>query len=73
MVDRERMRASDRDRQETIDRLRAALDEGRFKMDEYLDRMGTATEAVTYGDLAPLVADLPAASVLVKPGRGPGC
>lgn len=53
------MRASDADRQEVIERLRTALDEGRLKMDEYLERMGQASEAVTYGDLAPLYADLP--------------
>lgn len=59
MDDRPTMRASDADRQEVIERLRAALDEGRLKMDEYLERMGQASEAVTYGDLAPLYADLP--------------
>jgi len=59
MDDRQRMRASDADRQEAIERLRTALDEGRLKMDEYLERMGLASEAVTYGDLAPLYADLP--------------
>jgi hypothetical protein len=59
MDDRQRMRASDADRQEVIARLRVALDEGRLKVDEYLDRMGLASEAVTYGDLAPLYADLP--------------
>ena len=60
MDDRQKMmRASDADRQEVVDRLRAALDEGRLKMDEYLDRMGLASEAVTYGDLVPLYADLP--------------
>jgi hypothetical protein len=59
MDDRPTMRASDADRQEVIERLRAALDEGRLKMDEYLERMGQASEAVTYGDLAPLCADLP--------------
>ncbi len=59
MDDRPAMRASDADRQEVIERLRAALDEGRLKMDEYLERMGQASEAVTYGDLAPLYADLP--------------
>jgi len=53
------MRASDADRQDVVDRLRTALDEGRLKMDEYLDRMGLASEAVTYGDLVPLYADLP--------------
>ena len=60
MDDHQNMRASDADRQQVIDRLRAALDEGRLKMDEYLDRMGHAAEAVTYGDLTPLYADLPA-------------
>jgi hypothetical protein len=59
MDDRQKMRASDADRQEVIERLRAALDEGRLTMDEYLERMGLASEAVTYGDLAPLYADLP--------------
>jgi DUF1707 SHOCT-like domain len=59
MDDRPSMRASDADRQEVIERLRTALDEGRLKMDEYLERMGQASEAVTYGDLAPLYADLP--------------
>ena len=59
MDDRQRMRASDADRQEVIERLRTALDEGRLKMDEYLERMGLASGAVTYGDLAPLYADLP--------------
>jgi hypothetical protein len=59
MDDHLKMRASDADRQHVIERLRTALDEGRLKMDEYLDRMGHASEAVTYGDLAPLCADLP--------------
>jgi hypothetical protein len=59
MDDRLKMRASDADRQSVVERLRAALDEGRLKMDEYLERMGLASEAVTYGDLAPLYADLP--------------
>jgi hypothetical protein len=59
MDDRLRMRASDADRQEVIGRLRTALDEGRLRMDEYLERMGLASEAVTYGDLAPLTTDLP--------------
>jgi Domain of unknown function (DUF1707) len=58
MDDRQKMRASDADRQEVIERLRTALDEGRLKMEEYIDRVGHASEAVTYGDLAPLYADL---------------
>jgi Domain of unknown function (DUF1707) len=59
MDDRLKMRASDADRQDVVERLRVALDEGRLKMEEYLERMGLASEAVTYGDLAPLYADLP--------------
>ncbi len=66
MDDRLSMRASDADRQEVIERLRAALDEGRLKMDEYLERMGHASEAVTYGDLAPLYADLPESGSVVR-------
>jgi Domain of unknown function (DUF1707) len=60
------MRASDVDRQEVIERLRTALDEGCLKMDEFLKRMGLASEAVTYGDLAPLHADLPAAGQVAR-------
>ncbi|MDQ2811250.1 MAG: DUF1707 domain-containing protein [Actinomycetota bacterium] len=62
------MRASDADRQEAIGRLRTALEEGRLKLDEYLDRMGQASEAVTYGDLTPLYSDLPETSPAVRPG-----
>jgi hypothetical protein len=66
MDDRHKMRASDADRQEVIDRLRGALDEGRLKMDEYIERMGLASEAVTYGDLAPLYADLPQSGAVAR-------
>ena len=67
MDDRLKIRASDHDRQEVVDRLRGALADGRLKMDEFEDRMGLAYQAVTYGDLVPLYADLPA--VGQKPGR----
>ena len=71
MDDRQKMRASDADRQEVIERLRAALDEGRLKMEEYIDRMGHASEAVTYGDLAPLYADLPESGAVARPDARP--
>src|SRR5260370_41326769 len=64
---RQHMRASDADRQEVIDRLRTALGEGRLKMDEFVERMGQASEAVTYGDLAPLYADLPETGPVARP------
>ena len=71
MEDRLDMRASDADRQQVVERLRGALDEGRLKMDEYLERMGLAYEAVTYGDLVPLYRDLPAARPVAKREAAP--
>jgi hypothetical protein len=59
MVDQQALRASDRDRQQVVERLRGALEDGRLTMAEYVDRMGAAYQAATYGDLAPLCADLP--------------
>src|SRR5580700_1765586 len=58
---RQDMRASDGERQQVVDRLRASLEDGRLTMEEYTDRMGRAYQAVTCGDLVPLCADLPAA------------
>jgi hypothetical protein len=62
MGDEQKMRASDRDRQQVVERLRRALEDGRLTMEEYVDRMETAYRAVTYDDLAPLCADLPASN-----------
>jgi Domain of unknown function (DUF1707) len=60
MDGRQTIRASDHDRQEVVDRLRGAVQDGRLQMDEFVDRVGRAYQALTYGDLAPLYADLPA-------------
>jgi Domain of unknown function (DUF1707) len=65
MDDQHKMRASDRDRQRVVDRLRGALEDGRLTMEEYVDRMEAAYQAATYGDLAPLCADLPAPAPVV--------
>jgi len=62
MVDQQMMRASDRDRQHVVERLRGALEDGRLTMDEYVNRMEAAYQAATHGDLAPLCADLPASN-----------
>jgi hypothetical protein len=59
MRDQLMMRASDHDRQQVVEQLRNALEDGRLTMEEYVDRMEVAYQAVTYGDLAPLCADLP--------------
>jgi hypothetical protein len=72
MNDRLKLRASDLDRQEVVDRLRGALEDGRLPMDEYVERVGLAYQAVTYGDLDPLCADLPAAGpVIAAPEAAP--
>jgi len=65
MGDQQKIRASDRDRQQVVDRLRGAVEDGRLTMDEYVDRMEAAYQAATYGDLAPLCADLPAPAPVV--------
>ena len=62
MVDQRKMRASDRDRQQVVERLRSALEDGRLTMEEYVNRMEVAYQAATYGDLTPLCADLPASN-----------
>jgi hypothetical protein len=71
MGDGELMRASDDDRQQVVDRLRAALEDGRLKMEEFTERVGLAYQAVTYADLAELHADLPTASPRPAPAPAP--
>ncbi len=62
------IRAATADRERTVDVLKAAFAEGRLTQDEYTERMGSAYEARTYGELAALVADLPAGPM---PHSGP--
>ncbi len=54
-----RMRASDAERDLTVDRLTAAFVEGRLDHEEYDRRVGLALGAVLLGELRPLTADLP--------------
>ena len=53
------LRASDTDREQLVDVLKAAFGEGRLDQDEYTSRMEQAYTAKTYGELRALVADLP--------------
>ncbi|PGH41563.1 hypothetical protein COO58_27560 [Micromonospora sp. WMMA1996] len=53
------MRAADRDREATAERLRVALEEGRLGLHEYDERLARAYGARTYADLNEVVADLP--------------
>ncbi|HEX6469957.1 MAG TPA: DUF1707 domain-containing protein [Streptosporangiaceae bacterium] len=56
-----RMRASDADRDRIADELREALAEGRLTPEEHAERLDAVYAAKTYAELAPIVADLPAA------------
>ncbi len=51
-------RAKDSDRQDTCKILDNALNDGELSMEERRERISTATNAVTLGDLQALVADL---------------
>lgn len=53
-------RAADADRDAVAERLRMAAADGRLELEELDERLGQAYRAKTYGDLAVLVADLPA-------------
>jgi hypothetical protein len=55
----EELRAADADRAKVADRLRVALEEGRLNLTEYDERLQQAYAAKTYGDLDPILADLP--------------
>jgi hypothetical protein len=80
MADPGTIRASDAERDATIERLRTAAGEGRLTLEELTDRIGEAAGAtVTRGELERLTADLPAeaagglvAGGGVLPGAGGG-
>jgi hypothetical protein len=54
------VRASDADRDRTVEALATASAEGRLSLEEYSQRSGAALTARTVGELASLTADLPA-------------
>jgi Domain of unknown function (DUF1707) len=53
------IRASDSDREQVAERLQRATVEGRLSADELEDRLEALHASRTYGELDPLVADLP--------------
>lgn len=57
------LRASDTDRERVAEVLRDALAEGRLDMEEFEERLDATYKARTYGELAPITRDLPAAGV----------
>ena len=68
------IRASDAERDATVERLSAATGDGRLTLDEFSQRMQQATSARTRAELDHLVADLPADAATVGTevaGRAP--
>jgi len=55
-----RLRASDADREQALDLLKAAFTEGLLTRDELVARAGSALTARTYADLAGVTAGIPA-------------
>lgn len=70
------IRASDGEREQTIERLREAAGDGRLTLEELADRIETATASRTREQLGELTADLPAggaaAQVATVPVRNAG-
>jgi hypothetical protein len=59
MIAHPMLRASDSDREAVAERLRLATAEGRLAPEELEDRLQALFASRTYGELEPLVADLP--------------
>ena len=62
-----RLRASDADREQVIDMLKAAFVQERLTKDEFDLRVGRALASRTYADLAAVTADLPARQAEARP------
>ncbi|MGY1829202.1 DUF1707 domain-containing protein [Geodermatophilus sp. SYSU D01180] len=65
------VRASDAEREAAVTRLQTALAEGRITVDEFGERAQAAYAATTTDQLAPLLADLPAAPQVEIVGSRP--
>ncbi len=67
-VARSELRASHDDRDNVVEQLRVAAGDGRLTAEELDQRLELALRARTYGELAKLVVDLPAASAAALAG-----
>jgi hypothetical protein len=70
-IARSELRASHDDRDRVVELLRVSAGDGRLTAEELDDRLEQAMTARTYGELARLVADLPAAGSAVSPAMAP--
>ena len=66
------LRASDADREQVIDTLKAAFVQGRLTKDELDERVGRALVPLTYAELAALTGDLPDGLTAARRPRGDG-
>lgn len=66
-IARSELRASHDDRDRVVDLLRVSAGDGRLTAEELDERLELAMTARTYGDLAKLVADLPASGSVAVP------
>jgi len=66
-VARSELRASHEDRDRVVEMLRVSAGDGRLTAEELDERLELAMTARTYGELARLVADLPAAGSVAGP------
>lgn len=65
------LRASDADRDRVAEVLRAAAADGRLSLDELDERLDRLYAAKTYGELEPVVEDLPGMGELIRPSQPP--
>jgi len=71
MVSRDRIRASDADRDRVLDTLGTAFVEGRLTEEEYHARAAWALASRTYGDLAAVTVSVPPRRSEPPPHRAP--
>ncbi|WP_141012514.1 DUF1707 SHOCT-like domain-containing protein [Nocardioides sambongensis] len=70
-LDPTQMRIGDLDRRRLADFLRDASAQGRLDAEELDERLAATTSAKTYGDLVPIVIDLPGYAGVVEPAAEP--
>ena len=68
-TDRDRLRASDADREQVIDTLKTAFVQGRLAKEEFCVRAGQALAARTHGELTSITRSIPARKSQAPPPR----
>jgi hypothetical protein len=67
--DEKTLRASDADRDRVAEVLRAAAADGRLSLDELDERLDRLYAAKTYGELEPVIEDLPGLGDVLRPSQ----